>query len=119
MGKTEIAASEWITVTTAIDACRQQLRSCERTIAHYQDDDGDYHKGEQYETEKGYLGSLLQQANLRLLLLIERASLPLFRSTYVEAMRPFDGKFETVEHSPHDPKDMYSNPLIIDRKSVV
>lgn len=113
MSKSEIAASEWMGVTAAIDACRQQLRSCERTIAHYQDDDGDYHDGEQYESEKGYLGSLLQQANLRMLLLIERAGLPLFRSTYVEAMRPFDGKFDVVEHSPHDPEDLYSDPLIL------
>lgn len=81
-------------------------------MIHHADDDGNYHEGEQYESDKSYLGSLIRQANLRMLLLIERVGLPLFRSNYIEAMAPFDGEFDRVGHSPYDPEDLFSEPLM-------
>ena len=104
-------ATEWAAVASEIEACRQQLRECERTFGYSQDDNG-YHEDERYEGEKAYLGFRLRQAYLRSLILIERASLPHFLSAFREGFVTFEGKLDDVKHSPHDPEDLYSEPLI-------
>jgi hypothetical protein len=106
-----VTRSEWAAVAAEIDACRQQLRQCERVIGYYQDSDGLYEDDEQYESEKSYLGFRLRQAHLRMLILIERAGLSLFHERYVQGFIPFEDKLKAVEHSPHDPDNLYSEPL--------
>lgn len=104
-------AAEWSAVAAEIDACRQQLRECERTFGYHRDEHG-YDEDEQFEAEKSYLGVRLRQAYLRLLILIERSSLPQFLSAFREGFAQFEGKLDEVKHSPHDPEDLYSEPLI-------
>lgn len=106
-----VPAAEWSAVGAEIDACRQQLRQCERTFGYSQDEQG-YHEDEQYEAEKSYLGFRLRQAYLRMLILIERAGLPHFLAVFREGFAAFEGKLDDVKHSPHDPEDLYSEPLI-------
>ena len=101
---------EWSAVAAEIDACRQQLRECERVFGYSQDENG-YHEDEQYEGEKSYLGYRLRQAYLRMLILIERAGLPQFLSVFREGFITFEGKLDEVKHSPHDPENLYSEPL--------
>lgn len=100
----------WSAVAAEIDACRQQLRECERTFGYSQDEHG-YHEDERYESEKSYLGFRLRQAYLRMLILIERAQLPHFLATFRDGFLTFEGKLDHVEHSSHDPEDLYSKPL--------
>lgn len=101
----------WSAVAAEIDACRQQLRECERTFGYSQNEHG-YHEDERYESEKSYLGFRLRQAYLRMLILIERAQLPQFLATFRDGFLAFEGKLDHVEHSSHDPEDLYSKPLI-------
>ena len=101
----------WSAVAAEIDACRQQLRECERTFGYSEDEHG-YHEDERYDSEKSYLGLRLRQAYLRMLILIERADLPNFLATFRDGFAAYEGKLDDVGQSSHDPEDLYSEPLI-------
>lgn len=103
--------SEWAAVAAEIDACRRQLRECEKAFGYTRDERGDYNEDEQFESEKAYLGHRLRQAHLRMLILIERAGLPLFHSEYRAGFSAYAENLADVKHSPHDPDDLYSEPL--------
>ncbi len=100
-----------MSVSSEIDACRQQLRACERAFRWWLDDKGDYHEDEAFDQEKQYLGHRLKQAHLRMLLLIEAIGLPLFRETYVEGFSEFKDELHHVRHWEEDRDIISSSPL--------
>lgn len=102
-------SSAWNAVASGIDACRQQLRQCERVFADYNNEP---HGEEILDGERSYLAHLLLQTHLRLLLVIESAGRPLFLARYNESFAKYIGKLDEVEHLPQDPDYMYSNALI-------
>lgn len=101
-----VQASTWSAVAAEIDACRVQLRDCERAFTGDENTD-------QFDSERGYLGYLLAKTHQRLLLLIELLGLPLFHGSYSSQFRAFDGKLDEVGHSPENPWDIYSEPLTL------
>jgi hypothetical protein len=107
----DLRTAEWSAVAAEIDACRQQLRECERVFGYSQDEHG-YHEDERYGAERSYLGFRLRQAFLRMLILIERAELSQFLTNFRAGFAAYEGKLEVLGHSPHDPEDLYSEPLI-------
>lgn len=107
-----VTEREWEETAAAIDACRVQLRECERTFRYTFDHDNGYEEDEGYSDARAGLGYKLRQAHLRMLVLLERVELPLFRTDYAVGFAAFDGKLEDVGHSSHDPEDLYSDPLI-------
>jgi len=101
-----VRAGAWSAVAADIDACRVQLRDCERAFT------GDEYT-EQFDSECGHLGYLLAKAHQRLLLLIELLGLPLFHASYADSFSKFEGKLDDVGHVPESPDDIYSDPLIV------
>lgn len=98
---------EWAETAAEIDACRQQLRECERTFGR----DNGGNPTDEFGSDCEYLGFRLLQAHYRMLILIERAGLPLFHADYVAAFSAFAGKLQDVGHDPYDPDMLYSDPL--------
>lgn len=47
-----------------------------------------------------------------MLILIERAQLPHFLATFRDGFLSFENELDHVEHSPHDPEELYSAPLL-------
>lgn len=112
MSNDAITENEWAATASSIDACRQQLRECERTFEYHPDGSGNYLETAEHDADKQYLGHLIGQANLRILILLERAALPLFRQSYARGFERFEGKLDDVDQSPYDPADLLSHPLI-------
>lgn|GEM_PF-691551 len=106
----KVEEREWAATAAAIDACRQQLRECERAFGYTQIND-QYEEEEQYQAERASLGYRLRQAHLRMLILIEHAGLPLFHNSYSQGFEEFASKLDEVEQSPHDTDDLFSDPL--------
>lgn len=102
-----LTAYEWAATAAEIDACRQQLRECERTFGRH----GDGEPTDEFEADCAYLGYRLQQAHYRMLLLIERAGLPLFHADYMAGFSAFIDKLDEVEHDPYDSDTLHSEPL--------
>lgn len=102
-----LTAHEWAETTAEIDACRQQLRECERVFGRYNDGE----PTEEYESNCTYLAFRLRQAHYRMLLLIERANLPLFHADYVVGFAAYDGELDEVSHEPYERQNLYSEPL--------
>lgn len=106
-----VTEREWQEAAAAIDACRVQLRDCEQTFRYTYFPDSGPDEDERFTEAKAALGYRLRQAHLRMLVLLERAELPLFRADYAAGFGAF-ADLETVGHSPYDPEDLYSDPLI-------
>jgi hypothetical protein len=99
-------------VAAEIDACRAQLRECERAFGYTFDDATGYEEDERFSDAKGYLGYRIRQAHLLMLILLERVQLPMVFGDYQQRFAAFSGKLDEVQHSSHDPEDLYSDPLI-------
>ncbi len=69
----KVKSQEWAATVAEVDACRLQLRECERAFSHDSDDE----PTAEFQWNCEYLGYRLRQAHYRMLLLIERAGLPL------------------------------------------
>lgn len=102
--------NSWINVASEIDACRQQLRACEKAFRWWLDKEGEYHEDEAFDGEKEYLAHRLFQAHLRMLLLIESLNLPLFRESYLQGFKRFKN-LRDVDHWTDDRDVIFSKPL--------
>ena len=105
-----LTEGEWAAVAAEIDACRAALRDCESAFG-YTYDEGEYEEDDRFSDAKGYLGYRLRQAHIRMLILLERLQLPMVFADYQNGFSSFATKLESVEHSRHDPGDLYSDPL--------
>ncbi len=101
----------WFAVRAQLDAGSRQLSECARAEDRIDWEDQHPDVVADYEAECNYLGTLIKDAHLKMLLLIDQLGAPSFLAAYRKGFRKYRGKLTEVVRIEFDPEIRESEAL--------